>query len=117
MASRHGIDCWHGSPRHPLLRFLTEASAACVLPDRPLGSLGLVGRRHEPVFFTYDGATAAVVRPVPGESYEWLATGACMATPGWSAATHATPQAGVLSSTLTPVYCSGSERSGWTPST
>src|SRR3954471_7526767 len=22
MASRHGIDCWHGSPPHPPLRFL-----------------------------------------------------------------------------------------------
>jgi hypothetical protein len=62
MASRHGIDCWHGSPRHPLLGFLTEASAARVLPDRPLGSLGLVGHTHEPALFVYDGATAGLRR-------------------------------------------------------
>ena len=55
-ASRHGIDCWHGSPRHPLLGFLTEASAAKILPDRPVGSLGLVGHTHEPALFAYDGA-------------------------------------------------------------
>jgi predicted phosphodiesterase len=82
LASRHGIDCWHGSPRHPLLGFLTEASASRVLPDRPPGSLGLVGHTHEPALFAYDGATTGARRPVPGESYDWPATGACMANPG-----------------------------------
>jgi predicted phosphodiesterase len=82
MASRHGIDCWHGSPRHPLLGFLTDASAARVLPDRPLGSLGLVGHTHEPALFAYDGVTTRAVCPVPGESYDWLRTDACMANPG-----------------------------------
>src|SRR5215204_2586476 len=82
LASRHGIDCWHGSPRHALLGFLTEASAAKVLPDRPVGSLGLVGHTHEPVLFAYDGAATRAVRPVPGKSYDWLPTGACMANPG-----------------------------------
>jgi predicted phosphodiesterase len=82
MASRHGIDCWHGSPRHPLLGFLTEASAARILPGRPLGSLGLVGHTHEPALFAYDGGATRAVRPVPGESYDWLAAGACMANPG-----------------------------------
>ena len=81
-ASRHGIDCWHGSPRHPLLGFLTEASAAGVLPKRPVGSLGLVGHTHEPALFSYDGTTTRTVRPVPEKSYDWLATGACMANPG-----------------------------------
>jgi predicted phosphodiesterase len=81
-ASRHGIDCWHGSPRHALLGFLTEASAARILPDRPPGSLGLVGHTHEPALFTYDGATTCAVRPVPVEQYDWLGTGACMANPG-----------------------------------
>jgi len=82
MASRHGIDCWHGSPRHPLLGFLTEASAARVLPDRPQGSLGLVGHTYEPALFAYDGATTRALRAVPGESYDWLGTGAYMANPG-----------------------------------
>ncbi len=82
-ARRVGLpDCWHGSPLHPLLGFLTEASAARVLPDRPLGSLSLVGHTHEPALFAYDGASTLAVRPVPGESYDWLRTGACMANPG-----------------------------------
>ena len=81
-ASRHGIDCWHGSPRHPLLGFLTETSAAGVLPKRPVGSLGLVGHTHEPALFAYDGTATRATRPVPGEPYDWLATGACVANPG-----------------------------------
>jgi hypothetical protein len=55
---------------------------ARILPGRPLGSLGLVGHTHEPALFAYDGAAMRAVRPVPGESYDWLATGACMANPG-----------------------------------
>jgi predicted phosphodiesterase len=82
-ASRHGIDCWHGSPRHPLLGFLTEASAARILPGRAQGSLGLVGHTHEPALFVSDGASAVrSMRPVPGEAYDWVATGACLANPG-----------------------------------
>jgi predicted phosphodiesterase len=81
-ASRHDIDCWHGSPRHPLLGFLTEASAGKILPRRPVGSLGLVGHTHEPVLFAYEGATMRAVRPVPGESYDWPASGAYLANPG-----------------------------------
>jgi predicted phosphodiesterase len=81
-ASRHGIDCWHGSPRHPLLGFLTEVAAAKILPSRPVGSLGLVGHTHVAALFTYDGAATRMVRPVPGDSYDWPATGSSMANPG-----------------------------------
>lgn len=81
-ASRHGIDCWHGSPRHPMLGFLTEASAAKILPGRPMGSLGLAGHTHEPALFAYDGAATHEVRPVPGDAYDWLVSGAYMANPG-----------------------------------
>jgi hypothetical protein len=62
MASRHGIDCWHGSPRHP--RVLTEASAAGSCPTAPWASLGLVGHTLKPASLAYDGATArATPRP------------------------------------------------------
>jgi predicted phosphodiesterase len=81
-ASRHGIDCWHGSPRHPLLGFLTEAAAAQILPGRAVGSLGLVGHTHGPALFEYDGTVTHALIPTPGESYDWPATGACMANPG-----------------------------------
>ena len=82
LASRHGIDCWHGSPRHPLLGFLTEASATKILPGRPLGSLGLAGHTHEAALFAYDSTTTHAVRPVPGEAYDWQANCAYMANPG-----------------------------------
>ena len=55
----HNTAIAHGSPRHPLLGFLTEASAGKILPDRPVGSLGLVGHTHEPALFAYDGAADA----------------------------------------------------------
>ena len=110
-ASRHGIDCWHGSPRHPLLGFLTEASAARVLPDRPVGSLGLVGHTHEPALFAYDGAAT----PRCGPFRASLTTGSRPApawpTRGRSAATRATRRAGGSSSTLTPVCCGGTATS------
>ena len=32
--------------------------------------------------FAYDGAVTRAVQPVPGESYGWPSTGACMANPG-----------------------------------
>ena len=78
---------------HPLLGFLTEASAGKILPDRPAGSLGLVGHTHEPALFAYDGAATRAVRPVPGESYDWLATGAWMANPGAVCGNRATGRA------------------------
>src|SRR5690349_10130451 len=57
----------------------------------------------------YDGAALRAVRPVPGESYDWLAAGACMADPG---AVCGNPRArGGSSSTLTPVCCRGTARS------
>ena len=65
-----------------MLGFLTEAAAGKILPDRPVGSLGLVGHTHEPALFSYDGAATRAVRPVSGEWYDWPATGACMANPG-----------------------------------
>ena len=81
-ASRHGIDCWHGSPRHPLLGFLTEAAAAKVLPGRPMGSLGLVGHTHQAALFCFDGAATTALVPVPGETYGWEPSRAYLANPG-----------------------------------
>jgi hypothetical protein len=109
MASRHGIDCWHGSPRHPLLGFLTEASAARVLPGRPwarsASSAIRMNRRSSP--------TTAPLRARCGPSRASLTTGSRRApawpTQGRSAATRATRRAGGSSSTLTPACCGGTE--------
>ena len=35
MASRHGSDCWHGTPRHPLLGFLTRRLPPGSCPTAP----------------------------------------------------------------------------------
>jgi hypothetical protein len=47
-----------------------------------VGSLGLVGHTLEPALFAYDGVATQAARPVPGQSYDWPADGACMANPG-----------------------------------
>ena len=110
-ASRHGIDCWHGSPRHPLLGFLTEASAAKVLPDRPVGSLGLVGHTHEPALFAYDGAATRRCGPFRASLTTGSRPAPAWPTRGRSAATRVTRRAGGSSSTLTPGCCGGTARS------
>ena len=110
-ASRHGIDCWHGSPRHPLLGFLTEASAGKILPDRPVGSLGLVGHTHEPALFAYDGAATRACGPFRASPTTGSRPAPAWPTRGRSAATRATQRAGGSSSTLTPVCCGGTATS------
>ena len=110
-ASRHGIDCWHGSPRHALLGFLTEASAGKILPDRPVGSLGLVGHTHEPALFAYDGAATRRCGPFRASLTTGSRPAPAWPTRGRSAATHATRRAGGSSSTLTPVCCGGTATS------
>src|SRR5262250_3262545 len=53
LASRHGIDCWHGSPRHPLLGFLTEAAAARICLAAPWDRSDLSAiRMNRPSSFT-----------------------------------------------------------------
>jgi predicted phosphodiesterase len=46
-ARRHGVQCWHASPRHPVREYVTPANAeACLLRQR--APIGLVGHTHEP---------------------------------------------------------------------
>jgi predicted phosphodiesterase len=44
-ARRHGVQCWHGSPRNPVREYVTPANAAACLA-RQRAPLGLVGHTH-----------------------------------------------------------------------
>jgi predicted phosphodiesterase len=46
-ARRAGVQCWHGSPRHPVHEYVTAANAGECL-DRQRSAIGLVGHTHEP---------------------------------------------------------------------
>jgi predicted phosphodiesterase len=46
-ARRHGVQCWHASPRHPVREYVTAANAeACLRAQR--APIGVVGHTHEP---------------------------------------------------------------------
>jgi predicted phosphodiesterase len=58
-ARREGVQCWHGSPRHPVREYVTAANAAdCLAAQRSW--LGLVGHTHAVAAFR-EGKR----RPVP----------------------------------------------------
>jgi predicted phosphodiesterase len=44
-ARRHGVQCWHGSPRHPVREYVTAANAGACL-ERQRAAIGLVGHTH-----------------------------------------------------------------------
>jgi predicted phosphodiesterase len=45
-ARRAGVQCWHGSPRHPVHEYVTAANAGDCL-GRQRAAIGLVGHTHE----------------------------------------------------------------------
>jgi predicted phosphodiesterase len=45
-ARRAGVQCWHGSPRHPVHEYVTAANAGDCLARQRSG-IGLVGHTHE----------------------------------------------------------------------
>src|SRR4051794_4724041 len=77
-ASRHGIDCWHGSPRHPLLGFLTEASASKSCPTAPSARSGSSAIRKN----RRSSPTTALLRARCGPFRASLTTGSRPA-PAW----------------------------------
>jgi predicted phosphodiesterase len=46
-ARRHGVQCWHASPRHPVREYVTATNAEACL-ERQRAPLGVVGHTHEP---------------------------------------------------------------------
>jgi Calcineurin-like phosphoesterase superfamily domain len=77
-ARREGVQCWHGSPRHPVREYVTAQNAAACL-EAQRSSIGLVGHTHAAAAFR-----AGERRPVPiavGEPLS-LAEGKWLLNPG-----------------------------------
>jgi predicted phosphodiesterase len=104
-ARRHGLQCWHASPRHPVWDFVTAANAAECL-QRQRERLGIVGHTHAPVAWLTDpggGARAVRVRvdqPLPLTDRKWLLNPGAVGAPtppvrgDWWAAMDAHARAG-----------------------
>jgi predicted phosphodiesterase len=103
-ARRAGVQCWHGSPRHPVHEYVTAANAGECL-RRQRAAVGLVGHTHEAVAWRArpDG-DADRVPVVPGEPLDlaggqWLLNPGAVGAPfpvrgGWWAAMDAHARAG-----------------------
>jgi predicted phosphodiesterase len=79
-ARRHGVQCWHGSPRNPVWEFVGPGNAAACLEAQRL-SLGLVAHTHLADAWHQDGRRARRVKPVPGEPLD-VTEGRWLLNPG-----------------------------------
>ena len=80
-ARRAGVQCWHGSPRHPVHEYVTAANAGHCLA-RQRGAIGLVGHTHEAAAWrARPGGGADRVLVVVDESLD-LAGGKWLLNPG-----------------------------------
>jgi predicted phosphodiesterase len=76
-ARRRGVQCWHGSPRHPVREYVTPANAGDCL-RRQRAALGLVGHTHAPAAWhaSPDGgaepARIGADRPLDVSEGKWL---------------------------------------------
>lgn len=80
-ARRAGVQCWHGSPRHPVHEYVTAANAGDCLA-RQRSAVGLVGHTHQAAAWRarpHGGADA--VRVVVDEPCD-LAGGKWLLNPG-----------------------------------
>jgi len=80
-ARRAGVQCWHGSPRHPVHEYVTAANAGECL-RRQRSAVGLVGHTHDPAAWRArpDGAAERV--PVAVDDALELAGGRWLLNPG-----------------------------------
>jgi len=78
---RHGVQCWHGGPRNPIMQWITSASDAAPYLLEP-GVLTVVAHTHQPAAFLAgaDG-TPVARRPRAGETIRFGAA-ACVLNPG-----------------------------------
>jgi predicted phosphodiesterase len=87
-ARRAGVQCWHGSPRHPVHEYVTAANAgACLARQR--AAIGLVGHTHEPAAWRAraDGGAErvaiAVDEPRDVAGAKWLLNPGAVAAGAW----------------------------------
>jgi calcineurin-like phosphoesterase family protein len=80
-ARRHGVRCWHGSPRNPVREYVGAANAAACL-ERQAGPLGLVAHTHEAAaWHAVPGGGAERVPIVVGEALD-VSAGRWLLNPG-----------------------------------
>jgi predicted phosphodiesterase len=84
-ARRAGVQCWHGSPRHPVHEYVTAANAGDCLA-RQRGALGLVGHTHEAAAWRALPAGGAERVAVAVDEPRDLAQGKWLLNPGAVAA-------------------------------
>jgi predicted phosphodiesterase len=79
-ARRHGVQCWHGSPRNPVHEYVGPSNAGdCLAVQR--AELGLVGHTHAPAAWRQTPRGARRVKPRPGEPLD-VGAGRWLLNPG-----------------------------------
>jgi predicted phosphodiesterase len=79
-ARRHGVQCWHGSPRNPVWEFVGPSNAAACLEAQRL-ELGLVAHTHLADAYQRAERRPRRVKPVPGEPLD-VSEGRWLLNPG-----------------------------------
>jgi predicted phosphodiesterase len=80
-ARRAGVQCWHGSPRHPVHEYVTAANAGECL-RRQRSAVGLVGHTHDPAAWRARPGGAAERVPVAVDEALELAGDKWLLNPG-----------------------------------
>jgi len=80
-ARRAGVQCWHGSPRHPVHEYVTAANAGECL-HRQRSAIGLVGHTHEAAAWRARPNAGAERVPVAVDEPLDLAGGKWLLNPG-----------------------------------
>jgi predicted phosphodiesterase len=79
-AHRHGVQCWHGSPRNPVHEYVGPSNvAACLGVQR--AQIGLVGHTHAPAAWRQTPQRVRAVEISVGEALD-IADGKWLLNPG-----------------------------------
>jgi predicted phosphodiesterase len=87
-ARRAGVQCWHGSPRHPVHEYVTAANAGECL-RRQRSAVGLVAHTHEPAAWRArpdggaDRMAFAVGEPLDLAGGKWLLNPGAVGAGAW----------------------------------
>jgi predicted phosphodiesterase len=87
-ARRAGVQCWHGSPRHPVHEYVTASNAGDCLA-RQRGALGLVGHTHEAAAWRAradggaDRVAVALDAPLDLAGGKWMLNPGAVAAGAW----------------------------------